>query len=104
LRGVFDDRFAAMAEMLRLVTGVDHSVDELRATAGLIVTAKKLFNIRQGWTPEEDCLPDRFMEDSLPNEATGSSVLSRDKLSALITAYNQARGWTPDGWISQSQQ
>jgi aldehyde:ferredoxin oxidoreductase len=99
LRGVFDDRFAAMAEMLRLVTGVEHSVKELRATAGRIVTAKKRFNIRQGWTPEEDRLPDRFMEDSLPNEATGSSVLSRDKLAALITAYNQARGWTPDGWI-----
>ena len=99
LRGIFEDRFAAMAEMLRLVTGVEHSVEELRATASRIVTAKKLFNIRQGWTPEEDRLPDRFMEDLLPNEARGSSVLSRDKLSALIIAYNQARGWTPDGWI-----
>ncbi|MDA1158192.1 MAG: aldehyde ferredoxin oxidoreductase C-terminal domain-containing protein, partial [Planctomycetota bacterium] len=104
LRGVFDDRFAAMAEMLRLVTGVEHSVDELRATAGRIVTAKKLFNIRQGWTPKEDCLPDRFMNDSLPNETTGPSVLNRTKFADLITTYNLARGWTSEGWISQSQQ
>jgi aldehyde:ferredoxin oxidoreductase len=100
LRGVFDDRFAAMGEMLRLVTGVEHSVNDLRETASRIVTAKKLFNIRQGWTPEEDCLPERFMNDSLPNEATGPSVLSRSKLAALIVAYNCARGWTHDGWIS----
>ena len=100
LRGVFEDRFSAMGEMLRLVTGVEHSVDDLRETASRIVTAKKLFNIRQGWTPEEDCLPERFMSDSLPNEATGPSVLNRSKLAALIAAYNQARGWTPDGWIS----
>ena len=100
LRGVFEDRFASMGEMLRLVTGIEHSVDDLRETASRIVTAKKLFNIRQGWTPDEDCLPDRFMNDSLPNEATGPSVLSRTKLADLIAAYNLARGWTPEGWIS----
>ncbi len=99
LRGVFEDRFAAMGEMLRLVTGVEHSVDDLRDVAGRIVTAKKLFNIRQGWTPEEDILPARFMNDSLENETTGASALSRSKLAGLITQYNLARGWTKDGWI-----
>lgn len=100
LRGVFEDRFAAMAEMLRLVTGVKHSVDDLREVAGRIVTAKKLFNIRQGWTPEEDTLPDRFMNESLQNATTGPIVLDRSKLAALIEQYNLARGWTRDGWIS----
>ena len=104
LRGVFEDRFAAMGEMLRLVTGVEHSVNDLRETANRIVTAKKLFNIRQGWTPEEDCLPERFMSDSLPNEAAEPSVLSRSKLAVLIVAYNCARGWTHDGWISPAPQ
>ncbi|NQV24954.1 MAG: aldehyde ferredoxin oxidoreductase family protein [Rhodopirellula sp.] len=103
LRGVFDDRFAAMGEMLRLVTGVEYSVEELRNTARRIVHAKKLFNIRQGWTPEEDCLPDRFMNDPLSNETTGPAVLSRSKLASLIAAYNQARGWTAEGWMSDSQ-
>lgn len=99
LRGVFEDRFSAMGEMLQLVTGVTHSVDELRKTASRIVTAKKLFNIRQGWTPEEDRLPARFMNDPLNNEATGSSVLSQLKLDLLIQQYNLARGWTREGWI-----
>jgi len=97
---VFEDRFAAMAEMLRLVTGVEHSVDDLREVAGRIVTAKKLFNIRQGWTPEEDTLPDRFMNESLQNATTGPAVLDRSKLTTLIELYNLARGWTQDGWIS----
>ncbi len=101
LRGVFEDRFAAMGEMLRLVTGVEHSVSDLRETAGRIVNAKKLFNIRQGWKPEEDCLPERFMSDSLPNEATGPSVLNRSKLATLIAQYNFARGWTEEGWIAK---
>jgi aldehyde:ferredoxin oxidoreductase len=99
LRGVFEDRFAAMGEMLRLVTGIEHSVEELRETARRIVNAKKLFNIRQGWTPDEDCLPDRFMDDALPNETTGPAVLNRSQLAKLIAAYNLARGWTAEGWI-----
>jgi aldehyde:ferredoxin oxidoreductase len=100
LRGVFEDRFAAISEMLRLVTGVEHSVDDLRESARRIVTAKKLFNIRQGWTPEEDTLPDRFMNDPLENETTAPSVLSRSKLATLIARYNLARGWSEDGWLS----
>ena len=101
LRGVFEDRFAAMGEMLRLVTGVEHSVKELRESARRIVTAKKQFNIRQGWTPDEDRLPDRFLEHSLTNETTGLTVLSREKLAALIAQYNLARGWTQEGWIPE---
>ena len=34
-----------------------------------IVTAKKLFNIREGWTPAEDTLPPRFLSQALPAES-----------------------------------
>src|SRR5690606_5873653 len=60
LRGVFEDRRAAMAEMLSLVTGWDVTSAELARTAERIVAAKKWYNIRQGWTPDEDTLPRRF--------------------------------------------
>ncbi len=52
LRGVFDDRLAAMSEMLHLVTGWDVTSGELWSTANRIVDAKKRFNISQGWTPD----------------------------------------------------
>src|SRR5439155_9197243 len=69
LRGVFTDLFAESADLLRRVTGWDVTADELRTAARRIVTAKKLFNIREGWTPEEDTLPARFFADgSLPRE------------------------------------
>ena len=52
LRGVFTDLFAEAADLLNKVTGWDTTADELRQTAKRIVTAKKLFNVREGWTPE----------------------------------------------------
>jgi aldehyde:ferredoxin oxidoreductase len=98
LRGVFDDRLAAMAEMLELVTGWDLSAKELTATARRIVTAKKWYNIRQGWTPAEDTLPDRFFAEELQGGTSAGARLSRDQLQTMITAYNRARGWSADGF------
>jgi aldehyde:ferredoxin oxidoreductase len=84
--------------MLRLVTGWDVSADELRATAARIVTAKKRFNILAGWTPAEDTLPDRMLQQPLPEDARAQ--LSPERLAAMVQAYNHARGWTPEGWLS----
>lgn len=101
LRGVFDDRLESMAEMLRLVTGFDVSKDELQATAHRIVTAKKVFNIRQGWTPDEDTLPERFLTEPLKTGVSAGATLDRERLGRLIRCYNESRGWTPDGWVPE---
>ncbi|HUS39248.1 MAG TPA: aldehyde ferredoxin oxidoreductase family protein [Pirellulales bacterium] len=101
LRGVFDDFFGEAAEMLRLVTGWDVTSEELDQTAARIVTAKKLFNIRAGWGPEEDALPARFLDK--PLEGDPRAVLSTERLKELIQAYNVQRGWSPDGFIANDR-
>src|SRR5438552_11160684 len=54
LRGVFSDLDAEAADLLAGVTGWDVTADELRTTSRRIVTAKKLYNLREGWTAAED--------------------------------------------------
>lgn len=97
LRGVFADFFAESAEILQLITGWDVTPHELRQTAQRIVTAKKRFNIDAGWTPAEDTLPSRLLNQALPDDPRAR--LSRERLSALVQAYNRARGWTAEGWL-----
>lgn len=101
LRGVFDDKTAAMAKMLELVTGWDVNSEELQKTAERVVTAKKWYNIQQGWTPEEDDLPARLLEEPLAGGSSSGATLTREQLQSLIEAYNQARGWTQEGWIPE---
>lgn len=96
LRGVFVDYFGECAEMLRLVTGWDVSDEELRETAQRIVKVKKEFNIRAGWTPDEDTLPARMLNTPLPDDSR--ATLSTERLQALVKAYNVARGWSEDGY------
>ncbi len=100
LRGVFVDYFGEAAEMLRLVTGWQVSADELRKTAQRIVAAKKEFNIRAGWTPAEDTLPERMLRTPLPDDT--KAQLSPKRLQALVEAYNLARGWTREGYPENS--
>jgi aldehyde:ferredoxin oxidoreductase len=84
LRGVFDDRLAAMSEMLRLVTGFDLSVTELQTIANRIVTARKWFNVRQGWTSSEDTLPPRFFDDGLTSDTSPQTAIDRSQLQSVI--------------------
>jgi aldehyde:ferredoxin oxidoreductase len=97
LRHALDDLHTDAARMLHLVTGWDVSPDELRQTARRIVTLKKLYNIRAGWTPDEDQLPDRFFDQPLPDDPLAR--LSRDAFAAAVRAYNTARGWTETGLV-----
>ncbi|MEW4487640.1 aldehyde ferredoxin oxidoreductase family protein [Thalassoglobus sp. JC818] len=97
LRGVFEDRMSSMATMLELVTGANLKADDLKERAQGIVTAKKLFNIRQGWTAAEDTLPDRFF--NLPVQGTPSegAILKREALAEQIQAYYSLREWSSEG-------
>ncbi|GDY07253.1 tungsten-containing oxidoreductase [Planctomycetia bacterium] len=102
LRGVFTDFFAESADLLRSVTGWDISADELRTTARRIVTAKKLYNVREGWANSEDTLPRRFLSEGLSTGVATEATLTRERLQIMIDAYYAARGWNPDGQVSQS--
>ncbi|MBX9626948.1 MAG: aldehyde ferredoxin oxidoreductase family protein [Gemmataceae bacterium] len=99
LRGVFPDLWAESADLLAKVTGWDVTADELRATARRVIDAKKLFNIREGWTPAEDTLPKRFLGEPLPDGSAPGAALPEGRLRAMIRAYNLARGWTEEGWV-----
>ena len=52
---------------------------------------QRQFNLLAGWTPEEDTLPERFLNTPLPNDPEAS--LSRERLDALVAEYHVQRGW-----------
>ncbi len=95
LRGVLEDFYGEAAEMLALVTGWDVTADEMRTSAERIVTAKKVFNRRAGWTPGEDTLPPRMLAQALDDDERAR--LSGEQLAAAVRSYNLSRGWTAEG-------
>jgi len=103
LRGVFTDVWSEAAGLLGKVTGWDMTADELRTVARRVVTARKLFNAREGWTPAEDTLPRRFLTEGLPDGTAPGAALPGTRLREMVRAYNEARGWGADGWVPAEQ-
>ena len=97
LRGVFDEPFGEWAALLSAVTGWDAGAAELRQTARRIILAKRVFNIREGWQPSDDWLPERLLSEPLRTGSGRTAVLEPERLRAMIGGYYQARGLDAQG-------
>jgi aldehyde:ferredoxin oxidoreductase len=92
LRGVFTDPFREWAGLLSAVTGWDVTAAELRDTARRIVLAKRAYNIREGWQPADDWLPERLLSEPLTLPSGREARLTPARLRAMIDAYYEIRG------------
>ena len=97
LGGVFEQPFDEWAVLLSLVTGWNVSADELRGTAERIVLAKRAYNLREGWRPEDDWLPERFLSEELTVRSGRTAALTPDRLRAMVQGYYAARGLNAEG-------
>jgi aldehyde:ferredoxin oxidoreductase len=97
LRGVFTEPFAEWASLLSAVTGWDVDGTELQGTARRIVLAKRVFNIREGWRPEDDWLPERLLSEPLELGSGRVATLTPERLRCMIDAYYAARGLDEQG-------
>jgi aldehyde:ferredoxin oxidoreductase len=100
LRKCFSDFYGEAAELLNQVTGWDCTGAELRRAGERIHTLKKLFNIREGWQPEDDWLPERLLSEILPTGVAQGIGLSPDELREMLRGYYQARQWDEKGFVS----
>ena len=103
LRKCFSDFYPEAAELLSKVTGWEISGAELRRIGARIHTIKKLFNVREGWQPKDDWLPERLLSETLPTGVGAGIGLSSEELRQMIRSYYQARGWDDHGYIPESK-
>jgi aldehyde:ferredoxin oxidoreductase len=97
LRGVFTDPFAEWAALLSAVTGWEVDAAELRQTARRIVLAKRVYNLREGWRPEDDWLPDRLLTEPVTVSSGRVATLTPQRLRGMIDAYYDTRGLDRQG-------
>jgi len=99
VRGALKDFHVDCADLLASVTGADFSADELRTISKRIVDLRKAFNMREGWRPEDDTLPERFLTETISSGPVRGARLPRRRLEKMIRSYNLEREWTADGFV-----
>ena len=83
-----------LATVIKGITGLEMDRERMRSIAGAITNNTRRFNMREGLSPEEDHLPERFYTEALPE--TGK-VITREQMKQLLTDYYGVRGWDKNG-------
>ncbi len=85
-----------VVEMVNAVTGWDTSTWELMKVGERCTTMARAFNIREGFTKDDDWIPERFFEPLEGGPLKGES-LSKDEFKQAIATYYQMMGWDENG-------
>lgn len=103
LRNCFKDFYSDVARIYTLATGIPLTPEELKQVGERVWTLKKAFNIREGWKKQDDWMPDRVLQDPIPEGPSKGAVVKPEELRMMIDDYYQARGWTTEGLIPKSK-
>ena len=97
-RGIYEGE-EEMAEVYELVTGIPMTADLLLKRAEAITTLSKCFNVREGWTRDEDHPPEKFFKEAHTKGPAKGVTLEEDGFQKLLTGYYKARGWDEETGI-----
>ena len=87
--------YAQLTEALSGVSGVEYGIPEIMAVGARAQTLSRLFNLREGFTAEDDKLPKRVMEAFDSGPIAGSAVTEAD-FHWFRRRFYETMKWDPD--------
>ncbi|MFC4540979.1 aldehyde ferredoxin oxidoreductase family protein [Halosolutus amylolyticus] len=85
---------AQLADLLGLATGRDMDRDDVLELGDRIFTMKRLFNVREGISREDDRLPSLFTDEAHEEGSNAGEVV---ELAEMLEEYYERRGWDDEG-------
>lgn len=80
--------------LLAAATGINFTVEEVMKIGERIWNVERLFNIKAGFTAEDDTLPKRLLKEPMPEGPAKGHVVELDK---MLPKYYKVRGWDENG-------
>ena len=82
------------ARLLTSVSGLDFSADDLMKVGERTWNMERLYNLREGFTRNDDTLPKRMLDEPVP---AGPSEGHTVRLEGMLNEFYQFRGWDENG-------
>lgn len=95
--GFLDITLQDYVEMLGHVTGVPMTLEEAQDIAERTETMIRLYNIREGFTWEDDMLPERFFVEGFTEGPNKGQLLRKEDFHKMLVEYYNLRGWDKKG-------
>ena len=87
-----------MGKLMKAATGIEELADPeyLRQVGERILCLERVFNIREGFSRQDDRLPKRFVQEQLQNAGPSTGTVIQN-LDGLLDEYYDALGYTRQG-------
>jgi aldehyde:ferredoxin oxidoreductase len=85
------------AEIVSSLTGLDFSAEDIEKVGERVNNLARVFNILEGFTRDDDTLPERILTEPLKDGNSKGHYISKDQLNEMLDEYYLARGWTLEG-------
>lgn len=82
-----------MARLFETATGISMNKGDLMEAGRRTVTLERAYNIRNGYTRENDILPWRIMNEPASNSKDKESVTSKEELHEMLNRYYELHDW-----------
>ena len=94
---VADFMFENTADIMKGLTGLEFTPDEVHQVGERINNLARVYNILAGFTRADDDLPERLKTEPIKDGASKGELISQADLDFMLDEYYDARGWTRDG-------
>ncbi|MFP4508227.1 MAG: aldehyde ferredoxin oxidoreductase family protein [Candidatus Acetothermia bacterium] len=84
-------------ELVNAVTGFDLSNSGLLTAGERIYNLSKAFNVREGFSREDDSLPERVINEEVPDGPSRGESIDREEFERELDRYYTVRGWDEEG-------
>jgi aldehyde:ferredoxin oxidoreductase len=81
------------ANLMEAVTGLQYAPEEIQKVGERMNNLARAFNAREGFTRNDDTLPERLMTEPLKAGASKGQLISPDDLNQMLDEYYTDRGW-----------
>jgi len=93
-----------IVQLVNAVTGWNTTVAELLLVGERAITMGRAFNVREGFTPADDRLPERFFAPPLRgNLAEKRQAIDPEKMQEAVRTYYYLMGWNPESGVPTRQ-
>ncbi len=89
-------------DSVNLATGWNLTLDDLLEIGERVINMARVFNVREGFSRQDDVLPERFYH-GLENGALAGESMPRDDFQEALTVLYGLKGWDPENGTPSRQ-
>jgi aldehyde:ferredoxin oxidoreductase len=85
------------ANLVNGASGLDLTPDDVMKTGERVNNLARIFNIKSGFTRDDDTFPERIMTEPLKGGESKGQYISQEDLDTMLNEYYKERNWTEEG-------